>query len=89
MKQKNQTEQFKWSCGYEQIFAGGQREDVLCSCHSTKLYATKEDAARAGLRHKAHPHSVGVYSTVRGYVGLAVGINFNAAKVIGSRNEED
>lgn len=82
-------EQFGWACWYEQIFVGGQREDVRCTCHSTKLYDAKEDAARAGLRHKDHPHAVGVYSTTRGYIGLAEGINFNAAKIIGKQDEAD
>jgi hypothetical protein len=86
MKQK---EQFGWSCGYERIHGNFHPDNERCRCQSTKLYATKEEAARAGLRHKPHPDSVGVYSTIKGYVGLATGINFNSAKVIGRRNEED
>jgi hypothetical protein len=86
MKQK---EQFGWSCGYRRSYGNFHADNECCTCHSTKLYDTKEDAARAGLRHKLHPDSVYVYSTKTGYIGLAVGINFNSAKIIGRQNEED
>lgn len=82
MKRK---EKFKWVCGYERIHGSFHPDNERCICHSKKLYDTKEEAARAGLRHNAHPHSVGVYSTITGYVGLAVGINFNSEKVIGKQ----
>lgn len=79
MKKK---EEFGWSCGYERIHGNYHPDNERCMCKSSKLYATKEEAARAGLRHKAHPHSVGVWSTIKGYIGLAVGINFNAPKTV-------
>lgn len=75
-------EQFGWSCGYERIYGNSLPDNERCRCHSSKLYDNKEEAARAGLRHKAHPESVCVYSTKSGYIGLAVGINFNSPKII-------
>lgn len=76
-------EKFEWSCGYERIYGSYHADNERCNCRSKKLYDSKEDAARAGLRHKAHPNSVGIVSSKTGYVGLAVGINFNSPKKIG------
>lgn len=73
----NAKEKFIWKCGYSHI-----RPDEKCECQSKREYGTKEEAARAGLQHKPHPNSVGVYSTKTGYIGLAVGLNFNAGKII-------
>ncbi len=76
-------EKFGWSCNYSRVHGRDHPDNEYCRCHSNKEWDTKEDAARAGLRHKEHPHSVGVYSTKTGYIGLAVGLNFNAPKIIG------
>jgi hypothetical protein len=85
MKQK---EKFQWSCGYEKIYGNFHADNERCRHHSKKLFDTKEDAARAGLRHKEHLDSVFVHSTISGYVGLAVGITFNSPKTIGNLEEE-
>ena len=76
-------EKFGWSCGYERIYGNFHADNERCVCRSKKMYDTKEDAARAGLRyHKVHSDDVAVYSDTTGYIGLATGINFNSPKII-------
>lgn len=71
-------EKFGWICGYEHINGSFHADHERCTAHSIKLYDRKEDAASAALKyHKKHSDSVAVYSTTKGYIGLAVGLNFN------------
>ena len=78
-------EQFSWFCGFEHVDhfgPSGERRTKRCHCRSKKMYDTKEEAAQAGVRHVTHPHSVAVWSTKKGYIGLAIGIHFNAPKTV-------
>jgi hypothetical protein len=76
MKKITKKEQFGWSCGYERIYGSYHADNERCMCNSDKMFDTILEAARAGLEHK-HKDSTYVFSTKKGYVGLANGLYFN------------
>ena len=68
--------QYGWRCGYEKVYGSFHGDNERCTCSSSKMYESMNDAVTAALRH-THRHSVYVYSSKRGYIGLAEGLNFN------------
>lgn len=69
-------ETYGWKCGYEKVYGSFHGDNERCTCSSSKMYESMNDAVTAALRH-THRHSVYVYSSKRGYIGLAEGLNFN------------
>lgn len=69
-------EQYGWRCGYERIYGNFHADNERCNCSSEKMYTSIDDALTDALQH-THRNSVYIYSSTRGYIGLAEGLNFN------------
>ena len=68
-------EQFKWACGHSELREG---KIHYCNSKSNVEYNNVIDASRNAIKnHKCHCDSVYVYSTIKGYIGLAQGLMFN------------
>ena len=73
----NVKETFGWECGHEKIYGSFHVDNERCVAECRKMYDNINDAIRAGMNHKHHSDSVYIYSSKTGYIGLAVGLNFN------------
>jgi hypothetical protein len=71
-----QIEQFGWTCGYEQIYGNYQVGNDRCNCKSVKTFDLLQDAVKDAINH-CHTNYTYIHSDKRGYVGLAVGLNFH------------
>lgn len=74
---KSNKETFGWRCGHEKIYGSFHGDNERCTSHGRKMFVDVNDAIRAGLNHKQHRGSVYIYSSKKGYIGLAEGLNFN------------
>ena len=68
--------QYGWRCGYEKVYGSFHGDNERCTCSSSKMYESMNDAVTAALRH-THRNSVYIYSSTQGDIGLAEGLNFN------------
>jgi hypothetical protein len=73
----NVKETFGWKCGHEKIYGSFHVDNERCVAECRKMYDNINDAIRDGMNHKHHSDSVYIYSSKTGYIGLAVGLNFN------------